>query len=210
MAYPAAAAVPRALIFDIGRVIVPVDLSRSLGSLGAGAGRNAEQVWAAIQADPRWREWQEGRIAPRDWHAHLARRFGLALSFEEFCAVWNSCLVRETILGEDLFAKLASRYRLGLLSNTDPIHVAHLETHFSFVRHFPARVYSCTAGACKPDLAIYRQAIRNVGVAAGQILYVDDQPEYVAAGGQAGMQSILFAGAEPLLDELRQRGVLLA
>jgi glucose-1-phosphatase len=208
VAYPAAPA-PRALIFDIGRVIVDVDLTRSLGRLGAGAGLSAEQVWAAIQADPRWREWQEGRIASRDWQAHLAHRFGLALSFEEFCTAWNSCLVRETILDEDLFAKLASRYRLGLLSNTDPIHVAHLETHFSFVRHFPVRVYSCTAGACKPELAIYRQAIRKINVAAEQILYVDDQPEYVAAGGQAGMQSIVFAGAEHMLGELRQRGLLL-
>lgn len=201
---------PQALLFDIGRVIVRVDVNCALGALGARAGMSAEQVWAALQADPRWQDWQEGRIDPRDWHQHLARRFQLLLSFDEFCAVWNSSLHHKTLLGEDLFAKLAARYRLGLLSNTDPIHVAHLEADFGFVQHFPARVYSCFVGASKPDPTIYRRAIGEIGVPAGEILYIDDEPKYVEAGRQVGMQAVLFAGAEPLLGELRQRGILRA
>ena len=199
---------PRALLFDIGRVIVRVDVNRALGTLGAAAGLSAAEVWAAIQADPRWRDWQEGRIEPRHWHVHLAQRFGVSLSFEEFCAVWNGSLDPETVLQEDLFGRLAARYRLGLLSNTDPIHVAHLEAHFSFVRHFAARVYSCRAGACKPDRAIYGRAIEELGVPADQVLYTDDSPEYAEAGRQAGMQAIVFEGAEQLLGELRQRGIV--
>ncbi len=201
---------PRALLFDIGRVIVRVDLNRALEKLGAGAKLSAEQVWAAIQADPLWNDWQEGRIAPHDWHVHLARRFGLSLSFEEFCAVWNSSLARETILSDDLFARLGARYHLGLLSNTDAIHIAYMEANFSFIRHFPSRVYSCSAGACKPELAIYRRAIREVGVPAEQVLYIDDEPKYVEAGRRAGMQAIVFTGAEPLLAELCHRGILRA
>ncbi len=199
---------PQALIFDVGRVIVRVDVSRSLETLGAGAGLSAEQVWSAIQADPLWRDWQEGRTSPPDWHEHLARRFRVKLAFGEFCDVWNSALDRETILDEDLFAKLAARYRLGLISNTDPIHMAHLEAHFRFVRHFPARVYSCVAGASKPDAAIYRRAIAEAGVAPQHILYVDDVQEYVAAAEHAGMQALLFRSPEQLLSELRQRRIL--
>ena len=205
---PAAAPAPRGLLFDIGRVIVRVDINRALGALVVSAGLSPEQIWEAIQADPRWRDWQEGRIAPRDWHQHLARRFGFPLSFNEFCAVWNSSLAGETILGDDLFAQLAARYRLGLLSNTDPIHVAHLEANFGFVRHFPARVYSCTAGTTKPDPAIYRRAISELGLPPDQILYVDDEPKYTEAGRQAGIQAIVFTGAGPLLAELRHRGIL--
>ncbi len=204
----AAAPAPRGLLFDIGRVIVRVDIKRALGGLAVSPGTSAEQIWEAIQADPRWRDWQEGRIAPRDWHQHLARRFGFPLSFSEFCAIWNSSLAAETILGDDLFAQLAPRCRLGLLSNTDPIHVAHLEANFSFVRHFPARVYSCTTGATKPNPAIYRRAISELGLPPGQVLYVDDEPKYVEGGRQAGIEAIVFTGAEPLLAELRRRGIL--
>lgn len=199
---------PQALIFDVGRVILRVNVGRALGALGGGSGLNAEQVWSAIQTDPRWRDWQEGRVAPHDWHEHLGRRFRLSLGFGEFCAVWNSSLERQTILDEELFAGLAARYRLGLLSNTDPIHVAHLEANFSFVRHFPTRVFSCIAGVSKPDAGIYRRAIRGTGVPPDKILYIDDVQEYVTAAEQAGMQGLLFRNPEQLLSEFHQRGIL--
>jgi FMN phosphatase YigB (HAD superfamily) len=198
---------PQALIFDIGRVILRVNVGRALGALGGGSGLNAEQVWWAIQTDPRWRDWQEGRVAPHDWHEHLTRRFRLSLGFGEFCAVWNSSLERQ-ILDEELFAGLAARYRLGLLSNTDPIHLAHLEANFRFVRHFPTRVFSCVAGVSKPEAGIYHRAILGTGVPPDKILYIDDVQEYVTAGEQAGMRGLLFRNPEQLLSELHQRGIL--
>ncbi|MBI3670837.1 MAG: HAD family phosphatase [Acidobacteria bacterium] len=198
----------RALVFDIGRVIVRVNITRALGTLGAGAGLPPAQVWSAIQSDPCWRDWQEGRITPRDWRAHLSSRLGFALTFEEFCAAWNSALDPKPILGEDLFTELGARYRLVLLSNTDPLHVAHLEENFSFPRHFPARVYSCAVGASKPDPIIYRRAIEEAGAPAEQILYIDDTADYVEAGGRTGLQGILFEGPGQLVGELRRRGIL--
>lgn len=199
---------PRALIFDIGRVIVRVDVSRALAALGLSGNLSAGHVWSTIESDPRLRDFQEGRLAPEEWHEHLARRFGLRLSFEQFCAAWNSALDSETILSEALFAQLAKRYRLLLLSNTDPIHVAHMEANFSFPRHFPVRIYSCVAGVSKPDPAIYQLAILEAGVPPGEILYIDDGAACVEAGRRAGLEAILFQSAEQLLGELGQRGIL--
>jgi putative hydrolase of the HAD superfamily len=123
-------------------------------------------------------------MSVQEWHEHLTRRFGVRLGFEEFCEAWNRALARETILEEKLFAELGGRYGLALLSNTDPIHVAHMEANFGFMRHFPAaaRVYSCAVGARKPSPAIYAKGIAACGVPAREILYVDDVGEYIAAG----------------------------
>ena len=199
---------PQAILFDIGRVIVRVNLARAFGTLGAQARLSAEQVWGVIQADPLWRDWQEGRISPRDWHGPLARRLSFPLSFEQFRAAWNSALEPETLLGDALFAKLAARYRLVLLSNTDPLHVEHLEANYGFPRYFPARVYSCTVGTSKPEPAIFERAIQEAAAAPSQILYVDDAEEYVAAGRRLGLQGYVFQGAEPFLAELRRRRLL--
>ena len=141
---------PRAIIFDIGRVIIHVDLVHSLGAFGKRAGLSPDQVWKALVTDPHWADWQEGRMTPRNWHKHLSEKFLLSLSFEEFCGSWNRVLDPVTILPESLFERLATSCRLALLSNTDPIHVAHIEATFPFVRHFPVRVYSCRVGTCKP------------------------------------------------------------
>jgi putative hydrolase of the HAD superfamily len=134
---------------------VRVNVERALATLGASAGLSAEQVWSAIRIDPRMRDFQEGRMTPQEWHQHLVRRFGIKLSFTEFCTAWKSAIDPEPLLDESLFACLAAEYRLLLISNTDPIHVAHVEKSFGFPRHFPIRIYSCQVGARKPDQAIY-------------------------------------------------------
>ena len=135
----------------------------------------------------------------------------MGLGFKEFGAVWNRALLPRTILDEKLFAKLGTQVRLALLSNTDPIHVAHMERNYSFMRHFPAasRVYSCAVGASKPNPKIYAQGIAACGVSASEILYVDDVPEYVEAGKRAGMKAVQFAGAGEFLRELSDRGLVL-
>jgi len=200
----------RALVFDIGRVIVRVNVNQALEGLGGASGLSTEEVWTAIQANPHWQDWQEGRMDPHQWHERLAQRFGFRLTFDEFCVTWNRVLDPETILSERLFAKLAASHRLVLLSNTDPIHAAHLEACFPFVQHFAGRVFSCRVGASKPAPAVYRKAVQESGAPAEQVLYVDDVKEYVQAGQRCGMQGLLFQGKEPLLDELRRRGILLA
>jgi FMN phosphatase YigB (HAD superfamily) len=204
---------PKAVIFDIGRVIVRVNIERMVEPLAAVRGATAklpspDQLWIALQADPRWDDWQEGRMDPHEWHEHLTRRWDLSLGFQEFCAAWNCVLDPQPILDEGLFAKLATRCRLGLLSNTDPLHSALLEAQFSFMRHFPARIYSCRVGASKPSQAIYRAALDAVGVQAAEAVYIDDIAEYAEAARQLGLDAIRFENPAQLTSELSRRGLL--
>ena len=200
---------PKAVIFDIGRVIVRLHPERALKPLASWSGRNhsAQEIWIALQNDPRWEDWQEGRMEPREWHQHLTRSLNISLGFHEFCAVWNSALDPETILKESLFAKLAARCRLAVLSNTDPLHSAVLEANFSFLRHFPARIYSCRVGASKPAPAIYQAALHAVDVTAAEALYIDDIAEYVEAARTMGLDAFRFEGPTQLFQELSRRGL---
>ena len=80
----------RAIIFDIGRVLVRLDIAGAMRGLAVSL--SAEETWSAIEHDPRWRDWQEGRISPRDWQLHICRRLGVEMSFEKFSDVWNRVL----------------------------------------------------------------------------------------------------------------------
>jgi len=200
---------PKAVIFDIGRVIVRLQPERALEPLvtGAGSNRDAHEIWAALQKDPRWEDWQEGRMKPQEWHEHLTRQMNLSLGFDDFCAAWNRALHPETILADSLFARLAERCSLAVLSNTDPLHSAALDAGFTFLRHFPTRIYSCRVGASKPDPAIYRAALDAVGVRAAEALYIDDIAEYVEAARRVGLDALCFENSAQLLQELSQRGL---
>ncbi len=197
----------RAIIFDIGRVLVRVDVGRAMDGLGAGLSLSPSELWAAIEKDPRWPDWQEGRISPRDWHLHLSKRLGISLTFEQFTEVWNRALDPRPIQDITLFEKLTKGYRLGLLSNTDPIHVAHMEPNYDFFRFFSVRIYSCGVGASKPNPLIYREALRGCKVQAGEALYIDDILAYVEAARRLGMAGIHYQAADHLANDLDRLGV---
>jgi putative hydrolase of the HAD superfamily len=200
----------RAIVFDIGRVIVGVNYDRAIRTLTSSraADRSGKEIWGLISSDAHMRELQEGRFTPRQWHEHLNQRLGLQVTFEEFIAAWESALDPEPLIPEELFADLAARHRMLLLSNTDPIHVAQMEKHFSFIKFFPTRIYSCAIGLSKPDPAIYRRAIESAGASPSEILYVDDVAEFVETGKRAGLHTIHFRDADSLREDLRRFGAL--
>src|SRR6266853_306693 len=83
----------RAVIFDIGRVLIRVDIQRVKSALAQGLPFTPEELWSAIEKDPRWPDWQEGRMSPRDW--------------KKSKPVWNSAPDPDPIHKTPLFAGLA-------------------------------------------------------------------------------------------------------
>jgi putative hydrolase of the HAD superfamily len=197
----------RAIIFDIGRVLVRIDLGRAMNGLAEAVSMSPEEVWAALEKHPTWLDWQEGRMTPRDFWLSVNKRFGTALTFEQFTEIWNRVIDPKPIVDGTLLAPLAKRYRLCLLSNTDPIHVAHLEATFEPMRYFPRRIYSCAVGVCKPNPLIYRAALEACQVAAKDALYIDDIPAYAEAARNLGLAAMVFESPEQLSSDLQALGI---
>jgi len=195
----------RSAIFDIGRVLVKLDLVRAIEGLSQGISLPPEELWSAIQKDPRWHDWQEGRISPHDWHLHITKRLGSPLKFDEFRAAWNRTLDPVPLQSDDLFQTLSKKLKLALLSNTDPIHVAHLESNFAFFEFFPppTRIYSCSVRASKPSPVIFQAALKAVKTPAAQAVFVDDIPEYVEAARSLGLNAIQYLNPAQLRADLR-------
>jgi glucose-1-phosphatase len=193
-----------AVIFDVGRVLVKLDLARASEGLSQGVSLSPAELWSAIEKDPRWHDWQEGRISPHDWHLHISKRLGSPLKFEEFREAWNRTLDPVPLQSDDLFASIAKKHKLALLSNTDPIHVAHLESNFSFFRFFPrpARIYSCSIRASKPSPVVFQAALKAVKTPASQAVFIDDIFEYVQVARSLGLQAIHYLNPGQLRSEL--------
>lgn len=194
----------RAVIFDIGRVLVGLNVARAIAGLSEGISLGPEELWSAIQTDPRWSDWQEGRISPHGWHLHITKRLGSPLRFSEFRDAWNRSLEPQPLQSEDLFVELARTKRLALLSNTDPIHVAHLEANFGFFRFFPvdARIYSCSVKASKPSPVVFQAALKAVRTKAAEAVFIDDILEYVNSARGLGLRGIHYQNPAQLRSEL--------
>ena len=57
-------------------------------------------------------------------------------------------------------------------------------------------IVSCEVGCCKPDPAIYRLCIDQLGHPAAQTLFVDDRAENLEAAEAAGLRTLPLTGDE--------------
>jgi putative hydrolase of the HAD superfamily len=195
----------RAVIFDIGRVLVKLDVARAVEGLSSGVAMSPAELWSALEKDPRWHDWQEGRISPHDWYLHVTKRLGSTLKFDEFRDAWNRSMDPQPLQPDDLFATLAKKHKLALLSNTDPIHVAYLESTYSFFQFFPApvRIYSCAVRASKPSPVIFQAALKAVKTPASQAVFIDDILAYAEAARSLGLHAIRYLNPTQLRADLR-------
>ena len=60
----------------------------------------------------------------------------------------------------------------------------------------------------KPEPAIFRHALKHIGRAAGDCLFIDDNAHDVEAAAALGLAAHRFTTPEALADDLRRRGLL--
>jgi HAD superfamily hydrolase (TIGR01509 family) len=107
----------------------------------------------------------------------------------------------------ELVTGLSGAVPLGLLSNTNPLHFDWSMEHLPVLRHISSLFLSYRLRSLKPDPRIFEQVLTSLQVAPGSILYIDDMPENVQAGKNAGLNSHLFRGRDGLEQELRRLGL---
>jgi len=198
----------RTLIFDLGRVIVPFDFRRGYERMAERCGLTPEEVRARLKSDGLVYAFESGGIGRHEFHRRVAGLLETDVGYEEFREIWFSIFLPETLIPDSLVGALHRRYRLVLLSNTNVIHFEMIRERYPILRHFDAFVLSYEAGAMKPDPRIYAAAIEAARCAPQECFFTDDIPEYVEGARQAGIDAVVFEGAEALERELRARGVV--
>jgi putative hydrolase of the HAD superfamily len=197
----------KAVIFDLGRVIVPFDFKRGYAQLEALCGIPAADIPKRLSSTGLVQRFESGQIEPHDFVREFSSYLNLETTYDRFCEVWSSIFLPETLIGEDLLRRLARRYRLVLLSNTNVIHFEMIRKNYALLRHFHACVLSYEVGAMKPSPLIYRKAVEAAGCEASECFFTDDMAPFVEGARSLGIDAIQFVSESQIVDELRRRGV---
>ena len=198
---------PKALIFDLGGVIVPLDFKRAYRQLESMCGLPAADIPKRIGATGLVPVFETGGIEAEPFAERILESLGLRKSYPEFCEMFSQIFLPGPLLPERLFRALRERYRLVLLSNTNVIHYPRLHAEYPLLELFHERVLSYEVGALKPSPAIYREAVKRAACAAEECFFTDDVLPYVEAARNEGIDAVQFESAEQLERELRARGV---
>jgi putative hydrolase of the HAD superfamily len=198
----------KAVIFDLGRVIVPFDFARGYSRIAALTGLDQAQIPDLIRPTGLVERLESGAIEPREFVSRISEVLGLKCSYEEFCEIWSSIFLPATLIPEEMLAKIAARFRLVLLSNTNAIHFDMIRANYPHLRHFHALVLSHEVGAMKPSPRIYEKAVAAAGCLPQECFFTDDIAEYVEGARRYGIDAVQFESAEQIERELKQRKVL--
>lgn len=86
--------------------------------------------------------------------------------------------------------------RLGLISNAWPS-LEEKYRRLGLRDYFDPFVVSSVVGCLKPDAAIFDAAIARIGLPAERLLFVDDEPDYLAGARAVGLNGVLIARGGP-------------
>ncbi len=196
----------KAVIFDLGKTVINFDFAPAYRALEGFCPCAGPEMTRRIMATGLGERFEAGLIGPREFFDQLAATLDLRLSYEAFLPIWNS-IFKETLIPEEMLERLAARYRLVLLSNTNILHFEAPLREYPILRHFKDKVLSYEVHAMKPNPAIFQAAIACAGCAPGECFYTDDVPAFVEAARGLGMDAEEFRGLEKLELDLRSRGI---
>ena len=197
----------KALIFDLGRTIVPFEMELGLVEWSRLSGYGPEEVKRRMVESGLPVRYERGEIATKDFVARIGALLGCEPSHEEFARAWSSIFLPETLIPEAWIERWARDYRLVLLSNTNELHFEFIRERYPILRHFDEYVLSYEVGAMKPDLRIYEAAIAAAQCEAAECFFTDDVEEYAAGAREQGIQAVRFESADQVRRELAARGV---
>lgn len=197
----------RAVLFDLGRVLVHFDFGRVYRKLESICPHAAVEIPRKLAESGLAEQFETGLIEPRDFVAKLTKILDFDIDFDAFCPLFCE-IFTHTLVPESLVERLASRYRLVLLSNTNAIHFDMIRRTYPILRHFHELVLSYQVKAMKPHPDIYRAAIAAAGCRPEECFYTDDIAAYVEGAQRMGIDAVQFEDAEQLQREMRARGIL--
>ena len=191
------AAPPRAVIFDLGKVLLDFDYTRAARTLAPHSDLSPAEFKRVVDQSPLLHRYESGRMTTAEFVAEVRRLTGFRGPDDLFHGSFG-----------DIFAEIpemvALQRRLAgqgvptyVFSNTNELAVAHIRQAFPFFGGFTGYIYSYEARSMKPDPGIYVALETLTGLQGADLLYLDDRAENIAHGAERGWRTILHADHAP-------------
>jgi glucose-1-phosphatase len=197
-----------ALLFDLGRVVLDIDFSRTLQCWARHAACEPTQLGQRFLRDELYRRHERGQISDEAFFAGLRSSLGIELSDAQLIEGWNAIFVGEMPGIRQLLARAAARLPLYAFSNTNAAHAAYFSGQYAEVLgHFGEIFLSSTIGLRKPDAEAYDHVVQAIGVPAERIVFFDDLEENIKCARKRGLKAVLVASPDDVARGLEALGI---
>ena len=198
-----------ALLFDLGRVVLDIDFSKTLSCWAGHAGCDAADIAGRISSrDEIYMRHETGEISDAEFFASLRAALGIGISDAQFLEGWNAIFAGEIpgIAGQ--LARAAKSLPLYAFSNTNSAHVEHFSVaHADVLGHFRKMFLSSSIGLRKPDAEAFDHVVKAIGVPAGRIVFFDDLAENIEGARARGLIAVHVNSPGDVAETLAALGI---
>ncbi len=190
----------RAIIFDLGNVLIDFDHTIAAKRISAFCDKSAEEIFALFFDSELTGLFEEGKISPQDFFLKVKEILNLKLEYDTFAAIWSEIffLTKKNRCVYNLAQCLKEHYKVALLSNINSLHFNYLKKNFPVFDAFHHIIASYEVGLRKPHPLIYQKTLEILNVLAQDTFYTDDRAELVEKAKDLGIKSFHFQNIEKL------------
>jgi len=187
------------LIFDLGGVILDLSIDQTMEQFSALSGLDKQKVNDLYASTPGFETYERGLMSDTDFRNFVREVFSVQSSDEEIDSCWNAMLLGLPIRKLSLLQNLKTKYSVYLLSNTNSIHLNHINqimlpgvTHpgNSLDTYFHRAYYSHVMKKRKPNADIFEQVLNENSLLAHETLFLDDNLANIEGAKQLGIQTV--------------------
>jgi epoxide hydrolase-like predicted phosphatase len=192
----------KALVFDCGGVVLRDGdesyYARWESQLGMPEGSLKQKLYSGLV----WSQAESGQITETAFWRTAGESLGLSRAQADALAsdAWKSWSVDPVVLS--LVQRARSRFRVGMLSNATNVLETKLRRIYGIAELFDPIINSSRVGVAKPDPAIYQELFKRMHLEPGEIVFIDDRADNVAAAAALGMHVIWFVSPDELERQL--------
>ena len=185
------------LLLDLGGVLA------DLGDPVRAMNLNMESAafWDIWLGSKTVKAFETGRISEAEFLAAMGPELGAQEGFAQRFFDWRL----ELFPGIDAFIRTQSeRYRLALLSNTNPTHWRQVTASSDVFSAFERLFLSFETGHFKPSPESFRQVVSDLTCDPGEITFLDDSARNVDAATRSGLRAFVVNGPEEARERLQR------
>lgn len=196
------------LIFDLGGVILDLSVDTSLSSFANLSGIEKSTVKRLFVSSPEFELYEKGGMSNEDFRAFVKKLYSIDAPDETLDACWNAMLLGFPKKKLELLETLKGKYNVYLLSNTNDIHLQHINNillprvnhHTSLDDFFHRAYYSHRMKKRKPDAEIFEQVLNESNFLPGETLFLDDNQSNVEGAGKLGIKTLHVVNPDMVYD----------
>ena len=196
------------LIFDLGGVILDLSVDTSLSSFANLSGIEKSTVKRLFASSPEFELYEKGGISNEEFRAFVKKLYSIDAPDETLDACWNAMLLGFPKKKLELLETLKAKYNVYLLSNTNDIHLQHINNillpkvnhHTSLDDFFHRAYYSHRMKKRKPDAEIFEQVLNESNFLPGETLFLDDNQSNVEGAGKLGIKTLHVVNPDMIFD----------